>query len=446
MKNKIILFIILSAAFSCNKSKVEPLFDQSTSVRTSKAINDYKTQLSKPQFGWKGAYYPNGAADGGYSFYLKFDIYGNLTMYSDVAGLSADQAFETTYQMKAFQKPTLIFDSYSYLHELVNPDYNGGTGQFADLELTITEATDQKITLKGIANNTELILTTLSNADFESVKKGGLKDILKNTIDIISSDKYSVINFASGEKADVFIDLNTKKITIYFITNNKVTTKEAAFITTPTGLQLRTPISIFGTSIQELLWDNLLKTYYFQTGNNKNILAQSIRPALPFYSALSTYFSAIVLDPEIPTQSASFKKLYNDIRAKTIALSTSAPVRVINEIYFFYIANDGVFALVFDYSRTYPDRVDTFGGVLFYEPTIDQSGNVKFKRLQQTATLVDGQLFSGISEIVNQGVKQFTDILEKDTFNWDFDTVEASTATLKSIQNPSVIIKGKLFK
>jgi hypothetical protein len=40
---------------------------------------------------------------------------------------AADRSFETTYQIKALQKPTLIFDSYSYLHELVNPDYNGWT-------------------------------------------------------------------------------------------------------------------------------------------------------------------------------------------------------------------------------------------------------------------------------------------------------------------------------
>ncbi len=446
MNNKFIILVVLLFAFSaCEKSEVESLFDAPASQRVYTAIETYKTQLTKPQFGWKGAYYPDGGQAGGYSFFLKFDIYGNLNMYSDVAGLKADQAFETTYQLKALQKPTLIFDSYSYLHELVNPDYNGGTGQFADLELTITEATDQKITLKGIRNNTELVLTPLNSAELQSIKNGAIKDIFKNTLDLVSADTYTILNYPTGEKIDLFIDLNSKLLTVYYVSGTNIINKEIAFYTNPTGLTLKTPLTLFNTPIQEFIWDNSQKTYYYLSGASKVNLTQNIRPAMPFYNALGTYFSSIVLDPAIPSQSAAYKKIFADIKAKTIALSTTSPTRVINEIYFFYIEEDGVFALVFDYSRTYPDRVDEFGGVLFYQPTI-QNGNIKFTRLQQTATLVDGELFNGISEIVNQGVKQFTDIIEKDTFNWDYDTVEANTGTLKSIQNSNIIIKGTLFQ
>ena len=89
--------------------------------------------------------------------------------------------------------------------------------------------------------------------------------------------------------------------------------------------------------------------------------------------------------------------------------------------------------------------MDSFGGVLFYQPVVDANGNITFVRQQQTATLQDGQLFNGISPILNEGVKKFTDIIEKNSFNWDFDSVEPNTATLKSIQNPSIVIKGTLF-
>ena len=73
---------------------------------------------------------------------------------------------------------------------------------------------------------------------------------------------------------------------------------------------------------------------------------------MPFFNALGSFFSTIVLDPTIPSQSATYKKLYEDIKARTIALSTTAPTRVINEIYFYFIPEDGVFALVFNSSRT----------------------------------------------------------------------------------------------
>ncbi|MES2798273.1 MAG: DUF4302 domain-containing protein [Bacteroidota bacterium] len=446
MQKNIILILLFSiVAFSCEKSTVDKLFDESANTRAATLIEKYKTQLAAPQYGWKGTYYPDGANAGGYSFYLKFDIYGGLTMYSDVAGLKADQAFETTYQVKSLQKPTLIFDTYSYLHELVNPDYNGGTGKSADLELIIDSATDDKITLTGTRNNTEMVLTKLSSNEFESVKKGGIKDIFKNTVDLISSESYTIINFPTGDKADVFIDLDTKIVTLYFISNNSISTKEAAFYTTPTGIQFRNPIVIFGSTIQELIWDNTLKTYYYTSGSNRVNLVQSIKPAMPFYFALGTFFSSIVFDPDIPSQSTVYKNLNAEIKAKTIALSTAAPVRVIGDIYFYYIAEDGVFALVFDYTRTYTDRVDSFGGVLFYAPVVDANGNITFTRQSQTATLVDGELFSGISPIISDGVKSFTDILEQNKFNWDFDSVEPNTATLKSIQNPTIIIKGTLY-
>jgi Domain of unknown function (DUF4302) len=446
MQKNIILILLFSiVAFSCKKSTVDKLFDESANTRAATLIEKYKTQLAAPQYGWKGTYYPNGATAGGYSFYLKFDIYGGLVMYSDVAGLKADQAFETTYQVKSLQKPTLIFDTYNYLHELVNPDYNGGTGQFADLELSVSAATDDKFTLIGTRNRTEMVLTKLSSAEYESVKSGGIKNIIQNTVDIISSDSYTIINFPTGEKADVFIDLNTKFVTLYYVSNNNIDTKEAAFYTTPTGITFKNPITIFGSSIQELIWDNTLKTYYYTSGSNRVNLVQSIKPAMPFYYALGTYFSTLVLDPNIATQSASYKALYAEIKAKTIALSTAAPTRVIGDIYFFYIAEDGVFALVFEYTRTYTDRVDSFGGVLFYQPVVAANGNITFVRQEQTATLQDGELFSGISPILNEGVKKFTDIIETNSFNWDFDTVETNTATLKSIQNPSIIIKGTLY-
>lgn len=446
MQKNIILILLLSIfAFSCEKGKVEELFDESANVRAAAQVEKYKTQLASPQFGWKGTYYPDGATGGGYSFYLKFDIFGGLIMYSDVAGLKADQAFETSYQVKSLQKPTLIFDTYNYLHELVNPDYNGGTGEFADLELSITAATDDKITLVGTRNRTEMVLTKLSSTEYESVKSGGIKNIIQNTVDLFNSDTYTIINFPTGEKADVFIDLNTKFVTLYYITNNNISTKEAAFYTTPIGIQFKNPIVLFGATIQELIWDNTLKTYYYTSGGNRTNLVQSIKPSMPFYYALGTYFSTLVLDPNIATQSASYKALYAEIKAKTIALSTAAPTRVIGDIYFYYIAEDGVFALVFEYTRTYTDRVDSFGGVLFYQPIVDANGNITFVRQQQTATLQDGQLFSGISPILDEGVKKFTDIIEKNSFNWDFDTVEPNTATLKSIQNPSIIIKGTLY-
>ena len=285
-----IVFIQLSI-ISCKKSEVIPLFDQSANQRVATAIDKYKEQLTTPQYGWKAAYYPNGAKDGGYSFYLKFDKNGNLTMYSDVDAQFTDNAFETTYQVKNLQKPTLIFDTYSYLHELVNPDYNGGTGASADLELTISDATATQIKLIGNINNTEMVLTALTSTEYESLTKGGLANIYKSTVNYISSDKFLNLIFPNGENSDIVIDLNSKIFTIIYIANNDIATASSAFITTTTGIQFKKPISVNGLSIQELIWDNTTKSYYFISAGKKINITEGKRSSLPFYYALGTLFT-----------------------------------------------------------------------------------------------------------------------------------------------------------
>ncbi len=445
---KIILILIISQItfFECKKSEVVPLFDQSANQRVSEAIDKYKTQLTTPQYGWKGAYYPNGAQDGGYSFYLKFNTNGNLTMYSDVDRQFTDTAFETTYQVKNLQKPTLIFDTYSYLHELVNPDYNGGTGAIADLELTISEATETQINLIGNRNRTEMVLTALSKTEYESLTKGGLKSIFQNTIDFTNSDKFVTLIFPSGEKSDILIDQGSKIFTIFYVKNNQIATLSSAFITTTSGIQFKDALTVNGYKIQELVWDNALKLYYFNNSGKRVNLTQANRPALPFYVAIGTLFSDIVMDPAIKSQGETYKKMYADFKAKTIELSTTAPVRVIDDVYFHYFPNDGVFALVFHYTRTYPDRVDDFGGVIIYDPTLDAKGNIKFARETQTYTLLsDGSFASGMSTIVSAGVKPFTDLIESDSFSWDYDLVETKTSIMKSIEHPELAIKGTLY-
>jgi hypothetical protein len=428
----------------CNKSSVDPLFDQNANTRAKNVVSDYTKTLTNATSGWKGAYYPNGGNDGGYSFYLKFTPDGKLTMYSDISQAATDQAFETSFQVKIFQKPTLVFDTYSYLHELVNPDYNGGDGAKADQELTFDVVSPDKVILKGRRNNSYLELNKLTAAEYDNLAKGGLANIVKNTIEYVRGDKFIYFNSPSGEKADIFIDYNSKKFLLYFIKNGQVESQEMAFVTTLTGLQFKKPINIFGSTVSELIWDNTSKTYYYLNNGQRSNLSEGKTPALPFYDGLGVLFSEVFLDPSIATQSAFYKTTYDNIKARTIALSTAAPVRVIGDVYFYYFAQDGLFALINDYTRTYPDRVDRFGATILYVPSLDAKGNIRFARQQDTYTLVDGQFSRGASAIVLQGVKELTDALESQSFTWDYDSVESKTALLKSTTNPNIFIKGKL--
>jgi hypothetical protein len=448
MKKFLVCFIVTQLAFlSCKKSEVEPLFSDSANKRITTAIDGYKKQLVGSEYGWKGAYYPNGAKDGGYSFYLKFDATGRLSMYSDLDGLFTDKAFETTYQVKALQKPTLIFDSYSYLHELVNPDYNGGTGYMADLELAVVSADENKISLVGNVNKTEMILTKLTKAESESLAKGGLANIFDSSVDFVNTDKYLTIVFPTGERADISIDLDTKKFTIFSIKNNNVDALETPFILTTTGIQFKNPLTLYGVTFQELVWDNILKIYYINPNGKRINVVLSSKPGLPFYYALGTLFQGFYMSTAIPSQTAEYKALYAKIKSNVIALSTVAPARVIGNVYLQYLTDTGDFVLVVDYTRKNPDGSIVFDGssVLYFQPSLDAKGNLSFGKSYQNATFAGGQLSLGASAIVLAGIKPLTDILENNTFQWDYDPTETRIAVLKSNGTPSITIKGSLF-
>lgn len=56
-----------------------------------------------------------------------------------------------------------------------------------------------------------------------------------------------------------------------------------------------------------------------------------------------------------------------------------------------------------------------------------------------------GQFFNGISGIVNTGVKKFTDIIESNSFAWNYHPTESRTAVMKAIQTPGFEMKGKIY-
>ncbi len=460
-KNFIYLTMLLFVMLSCNKSEVVPLFDESANKRVTTIVDGYKKQLAGAENGWRGEYYPDGGKTGGYSFYLKFDANGKVVMYSDIDdrnysgggsyfGNGYDKSFETTYQVKTLQKPTLVFDSYSYLHELVNPDYNGGTGQVADLELAFDTSTDSKITLVGTVNKTQMILTKITKTESDLLAKGGLASIFNSTLGYLNTDKFLTLVFPTGEKSDVNLDFASKTISIYSINSRTgdIDIASSQFVTTVTGLQLKTAITLYGVTFQEMLWDSVLKVYYINSGGRRINFVQSSRPGLPFYYALGTLFVGFDMNPNIPSQSAEYKALYAKIKSNVIALSTAPPARVINDVFFQYLPDDGIFVLVIGYRRTDAAGAIVFdgAGVLYYEPALDARGNISFKRLATTATLSGGQITPGISAIVATGVKPLTDILETNTFTWDYDPIETRIAVLKSnAQTTAITIKGEYF-
>jgi Domain of unknown function (DUF4302) len=434
MKKIFIYMLFFQLAFlSCKKGEVEPLFTESANLRAANQIATYKKQLSDAQYGWKGIYYPHGGQDGGYSFYLKFDATGKVTMYSDIDGFyyfnnGFDKANETTYQLKALQKPTLIFDSYSYLHELVNPDYDGGTGLLADLELSFETVTDSKITLKGVLNNTQMELTKLTTAEADALTKGDFRTNTYNATDYLKSGKFLSLSFGTGQVSDLSINTNTKVFTAYFLANGQFGSVSSAFSFTTTGILFKDPITLYGTTFKEMFWDAVKKVYYINVSGKRIDVIESNKLSTPFRLAYGNLFSIVDFDPALTGQDAAYKQLFTTMKNSLIAGSTTAPARILTDIYFRYI-EPGVWYLTFEYTR----GSSTFAGQFGYNVAINAQGNYTFTYFGTDA-----------NSIVVASVKPLTNIIERNTFSIDYDPTNGKNAIIKGVSLPSFVMKGAL--
>src|ERR1044072_3323098 len=143
--NRNILYIIFAISLfaSCRRDD-DNLFDKSPDERLNETLTKYQTALTASTTGWNANLV---TGDGGsYRFYFSFDDKNRVQMYSDWDTSTSSNVRESSYRLKALQQPSLIFDTYSYIHILSDPDgsVNGGTygqGLKSDFEFAIDTAT-----------------------------------------------------------------------------------------------------------------------------------------------------------------------------------------------------------------------------------------------------------------------------------------------------------------
>ena len=179
MKNLIILLFFITAVISSCKKDEKSLFDKSPDERLNEKLAGYQGQLSGAQNGWRGLLVTDSGRGSTHSFYFKFNNANRVVMLSDFDSLSAVTLKESSYRLKALQQPSLIFDTYSYLHVLSDPDprVNGGVtgaGLFSDFEFYFDAASADTIKLVGRFNGSKMTLIKATKAEEDAYAIGQL--------------------------------------------------------------------------------------------------------------------------------------------------------------------------------------------------------------------------------------------------------------------------------
>src|SRR5215207_9231301 len=125
MKKLLHLAWLLLLFTACQQDDTDIAPEEKPDARLNKVLSDYKTLLSGAEYGWKATLQTQPGEV--YSFLLKFTPNDRVTMTSDI-NASTTTPLESSYRLKAMQQPSLLFDTYSHLHVLADPDpdRNGG--------------------------------------------------------------------------------------------------------------------------------------------------------------------------------------------------------------------------------------------------------------------------------------------------------------------------------
>lgn len=285
MKRLLLYFLLpLIGLLSCDNSD-DSVFEQSADQRLNAALASYQKRLVDAPNGWKAVLKPAGG--GVYSFYFKFNDQNRVVMYSDFTYNSANVSKESSYRLKALQTPALIFDTYSYIHVLSDPDdeVNGGVlgeGLKSDFEFAFysDSVKAERITLVGRMNKSEMVLTEATVAEAASYVAGNLA---KNQQfeNLGKYQKYFKRVTINGIEYEVTFDPQTRLITFSWLEGSVLKSFSSNYYYTVNGLTLTVPFvsgSLAIYSLDNVVWNESTTQVSFAVNGVRSTVLSADKP------------------------------------------------------------------------------------------------------------------------------------------------------------------------
>jgi hypothetical protein len=279
MKKIVLLSWLLLLFTACQNHEDEVAPEDKPDARLNKVLSDYKTLLTGSQYGWKAVL--RTGTGGVYNFLFTFTPGDRVVMSSDINATTA-APLESSYRLKAMQRPALLFDTYSYLHLLSDPDPNTiggevGQGKSGDFEFDFESATAETITLNGQYFGSKLVLTKATQLEAANY----INNIVAQATALAGLNTFTTYfkRLTIGTKAyDVQVNTADRTIVITYFTGETANTFITGYSFTNEGVVLTVPFTHEGLTI------SVLQGLQFDSGSSQvnltiNNEAASIRPA-----------------------------------------------------------------------------------------------------------------------------------------------------------------------
>lgn len=429
---KILRYFAFLILLSACKNEYETVFSESPDDRVRKVIDEYRTTLVNAESGYKGIIYTG--SGGGYMFYLDFNENGTVTMVSDFNLETADNPMDGTFVIKALQRPTLSFDTYSYIHLLADPsgEVNGGengVGLISDVEFAIEEFIGDTVNVVGTQRNTEMILVEATQEEASEFLSGKLNDNITNTTNFLAANPYPYFEFSGGTQIAVDINQDNKTVTLFYRgSENSVEQITLPFSYSTKGILLKDVIQYDNIAIQELIWDESQQSFYVMQGNQKIYMQSSVIPVIPLVYSLGYLHNVIITDPTVITNlPAEFMDIYNE--AKDLLITVGG----------YNLTLDG-FALSFDQTNTaiityfIHNNTGDYQANYFYTKNISGNGLMTF-----TLTGQDGN-----ASVIAIGLSSLLDYFANNSFAFNYEVAGDVLAKVTPQQTPAAYFLGTL--
>jgi hypothetical protein len=250
----LLLLLLITGLSACKKNDPD-YFGKTPTERSTEALSKYQTQLTSAPNGWKAFLYPNGG--GVYLFSIKFEADNKVSMLSDIDAETSTTSKETAYSIKQLQAPSLVFDTYSYIHLLSDPDPNvlGGTtgaGYSSDFEFSFDKMSGDSVTLIGNRNGSRLTLVKAATAaEYTSFTTG-----TSIVFDKLSTIRTYFKRITIGTTAcELNIDKGNKILSLSYLdggTNLKTVSSTFYIDGTTNSIVFSTPLLVDKTSIKTM--------------------------------------------------------------------------------------------------------------------------------------------------------------------------------------------------
>src|SRR5215203_6142893 len=288
MKKVLVVMLLAIGLYSCSKDD-DTIFDQSPDERLNKKLEEYQSSLSGAPNGWKGIIITDstvaGAYQGVYHFFFRFDNSNRVKMYSDWDSTSAVTPKESSYRLKALQQPSLLFDTYSYLHLLSDPDasVNGGVngeGLNADFEFAIDTAYADTLKLIGRFHGTKVTLVKATQQEADNYFNKKYSERLINNL-----GKYLTYfkRLTVGSKIyDVAVNPVARTITFTWVdSNGNMKRFTTGFYYTVNGIAFAKPFTDGNQVINgfsNMTWDAATTTLSFSVNSENATIKETNQP------------------------------------------------------------------------------------------------------------------------------------------------------------------------